>query len=131
MAEQENATQQEGLFFDSLKMNGKEIRDMRAKQLGMGAAMAYKSKVENLYFKVQQLEMEQVAALDLSPDNALSFIKVADFDPARFTEKDIEMAVELRNAKIKFLAALQRYESLFGRKYDFDGREDMVKSLNF
>lgn len=127
MAEQED----QGVFLNSLKMNGKEIRDNRAKNIGLGAEMAYKSRVDSLFFRVNTLMMEQENALDLSPDNAFSFIKLSDFQPEIFADKDIEMSIDLRNATIKFLVAVQRFEKLFGKEYLFTGKEEMVKSLSF
>lgn len=111
-------TKVQGIFQNSLKMNGKEVRDNRARQLALGAEMAYRSKVDGYLFELNTLIMEQENSLDLSPDNAFSFIKLSDFKPEIFAEKDTKMAFDIRNTAIKFLTAVNRYEELFGEKYN-------------
>lgn len=112
-----------GLFYDNLKMNGKEIRDNRAKQIAMGGEMAYESKVKTLYFDFVSKIMNQESSLDMSPDNTFSFIKVEDFKPDVFADKDVSLTLEIRNAAIKVLSAMKRYEKLFGKKYNIDDVE--------
>ena len=118
-----------GQFEESLRMNGREIRDNRAKNLSLGAKMAYKSMVDQLFFKYNTLLMEQENSLDFSPDNTFSFIKVTDFKPEMFAKGDAERTMEIRNVAIELLNIVKRYEKLFGEKYDFQGREQELKDI--
>ena len=52
--------------------------------------------------------------LDLSPTDALSLVLASDFDSKAYVEKDIELGVKIRNAKIKLEIAKQRFNYLFG-----------------
>lgn len=55
--------------------------------------------------------------MDLLPNNTTSTVIGSKFDPITFTERDIEIALKIRNIKIQLELAIQRYEVLFGEKY--------------
>lgn len=117
-----------GAFESLLRESGKQIRDRRAQNLSEDAKMAYKTYVENLGYDVRRLEREQEDALDLSPDNVFSIISAKNFEPDVFTQKDVDLGVRIRNAKVKFITAARRFQFLFGE--DVQMSEDLRLLMN-
>jgi hypothetical protein len=110
----EQAVQNEGAFFGSLKRNNKQIRDDRAIAIAEDTQLVYKRKIEDLDLSIKKMKREQENMLDLSPTNAQSLILASDFDSAIYTEKDIDLGVKIRNAEITLEIAKKRYDYLFG-----------------
>lgn len=104
-----------GSFVESLKRNNKQIRGDRATAIAEDAQMTYKREVEDLQIRIKRMERERDAMLDLSPTHADSLILASDFDAKRFTERDIELGVKIRQDEIKLEIAMARYEKLFGK----------------
>lgn len=123
-----NLEQNKGAFENLLRESGKQIRDRRAQNLSEDAKMAYKTYVENLGYDVRRLEREQEDALDLSPDNVFSIISAKNFEPDVFTQKDVDLGVRIRNAKVKFITAAKRFQFLFGENVQMS--EDLKELMN-
>ena len=77
----------QGIFFESLKRNNKQIRDDRAQAIAEDTEMAYKRQVEDLAIKIKRLSRQREGMLDLSPTDAMSLKLANDFDAQEFVEK--------------------------------------------
>lgn len=102
-----------GAFVDSLKRNNKKIRDDRAVAISEDAQIIFKRKIEDMELRVKKLVRERENMLDLSPTNADSLVLATDFDANAFADKDIDIALQIRNIKIKLDLAKLRYNVLF------------------
>jgi hypothetical protein len=102
-----------GAFVGSLVRNNKKIREDRAIAIAESAEMLYKRQVEDTELKIKQLKRDREAMLDLSPSDAQSLVLASDFDAKKFVEKDIELAVTIRNLEITLELAKNRYNYLF------------------
>jgi len=102
-----------GAFFGSLKRNNKQIRDDRALAIAEDTELVYKRKIEDLETSLKRMKREQENMLDLSPTNAQSLILASDFDSNKYSDKDIELGVKIRNTEITLEIAKKRYEYLF------------------
>lgn len=106
---------QNGIFQESLQRNNSKIRKDRASAIAEDAEVIYKRKVEDFSLQIKKLKRERSNLLDLSPTHADSLILATDFDSESFSNKDIEMGVQIRNLEIKLEIALNRYQELFGK----------------
>jgi hypothetical protein len=106
-------TVSKGAFLASLKRNNKQIREDRAQAIGEDCYLIYRRAIEDLQVNIKKMERDRENMLDLSPENALSLMLASDFDAATFVAKDIELAIRIRNEKIKLAEALKRFEILF------------------
>jgi len=113
-AEQEQSIT--GAFLSSLKRNNKQIREDRAQAIGEEAEITYKRTIEDLEISIKRMLRQQENMLDLSPDNALSLIVADKFDSRQYTDKDLELGIQIRNSEIKLEIAKKRYAYLFGGK---------------
>jgi hypothetical protein len=109
-------TEKEGAFSSSLKRNNKEIRNDRATAISEDTEVVYNRKIEDIELSIKRMRREQENMLDLSPTNAMSLMLANDFDCNKFTEKDVELGVKIRNAEITLEIATKRFEYLFGGK---------------
>jgi hypothetical protein len=105
----------QGAFLTSLKRNNRQIREDRAVAIYESAQLIYKRAVEDLEVNIKQMKREQENMLDLSPTTADSLVLASDFDSTRYTQKDIDLGVKIRNAEITLEIAKKRYEYLFGK----------------
>ncbi len=103
-----------GAFISSLKRNNRQIREDRAQAIGEEAQITYKRTVEDLELSIKRMKRQRENMLDLSPDNAMSLMVAEKFDARAFTDKDIELGVQIRNAEIKLEIATKQYAYLFG-----------------
>lgn len=102
-----------GAFLSSLKRNNKQIREDRAISIGEDAQLIYKRIIEDLEVGIKRMERDQENMLDLSPENATSLKLASDFNSQDYSEKDLELAMKIRNSKIKLKIARKRYGYLF------------------
>lgn len=103
-----------GAFIATLERNSEQIRKDRADSIQDVAEVTYRRAVEDLELELRELERNQSAMLDMSPDSTDSLILVKDFNAKRFTEKDLETAYKIRNLKLKLEIAKERCAYLFG-----------------
>jgi len=106
-----------GAFRASLKRNNKQIRDDRAMAIVDSAELKYRRKVEDLELKIIEMERELENMLDLSPTNAQSLTLASDFNADDYIGKDLEVAVKIRNERIRLEVAKERFEHLFEEEY--------------
>lgn len=110
----EGNTQSTGAFIQSLKRNNQKIREDRATMISDGARMSYRRQIEDLEMKIKQMKVELDAMLDMSPTDANSLILASDFDSTEYANKDLDIAVKIRNEEIRLEVARKRFEHLFG-----------------
>lgn len=103
-----------GAFINALKRNNKQIREDRAQAIVETAQLVFKRKIEDLEISIKQMKRDQENMLDLSPTTAQSLVIASDFDAVKYTDKDIELGLKIRNAEITLEIAKKRYEYLFG-----------------
>ncbi|MFV8363121.1 hypothetical protein ACNQGO_06985 [Flavobacterium sp. ZT3P35] len=101
-------------FIESLKRNNDQIREDRANIIGADSELIYRRRVEDIELKIKRLEREQEGLIDVSPldKNSLTF---ADFQPEAFVQKDMELALIIRNLNIHLEITRMRFEYLFGK----------------
>ncbi|MFV8356704.1 hypothetical protein ACNQGB_11040 [Flavobacterium sp. XS1P32] len=101
-------------FIESLKRNNDQIREDRANIIGADSELIYRRRVEDIELKIKRLEREQEGLIDVSPldKNSLTF---ADFQPEAFVQKDMELALIIRNLNIQLEITRMRFEYLFGK----------------
>lgn len=104
-----------GAFIDSLKRNNAKIRSDRAIAIAEDAEMIYKREIEDLQVEIKKLLRERENALDLSPTTTDSLILATDFKSKDFVQRDLKMAVDIRNLTIKYELAVDRYNYLFNK----------------
>lgn len=102
-----------GAFFQSLKRNNSQIKLDRATAISEDAEMSYGRMVEDLKMELKRLLRERANMLDLSPTNTQSLMLANDFDARKFSERDLEIGVKIRNLEIKIEVAEARYNELF------------------
>ena len=112
--ESKEPVEKDGAFLSSLKRNNKQIRSDRAQAIGEEAEITYKRTIEDLEISIKRMQRQQENMLDLSPDNALSLIVAEKFDSRQYTDKDIDLGIQIRNAEIRLEIAKKRYAYLFG-----------------
>ena len=105
--------EKQGAFVESLMRNNKQIKADRATSISKTAKVMYKRKVEDLILEIDQMEEDRRNLLDLSPTNALTLVVASDFKASEFAEKDFQLSVAIRNAKIKLAIWQTRYNFLF------------------
>ena len=103
-------------FIESLKRNNDQIREDRANIIGADSELIYRRLVEDIDLKIKRLEREQEGLTDVSPldKNSLTF---ADFQPEAFVQKDLELALTIRNLNIQLEITRTRFEYLFGKTF--------------
>jgi len=105
-----------GAFYESLVRNNGQIRRDRAAAIFEDARLQCRREVEDLELRLKKLRWERESMLDLSPTDADSLVLASDFNARMFVERDLNIAVQLRNLEIKTQLARARYEHLFGPK---------------
>lgn len=102
-----------GAFSASLKRNNRQIRDDRATMIVSNAELMYRRKIENIEIDIRNMEMELDNMLDLSPTNSQSLVMASDFNAELYINKDVDIAMKIRNMKILLNVAKARYAHLF------------------
>jgi hypothetical protein len=104
----------QGQFVASLKRNNDQIKSYRADSISSKTELAYKHKVENLDFLLDDLRRKQDEMLDMSPDNTQSLVLAKNFDEKVWVEEDNRLALEIHNTEVKLKLAKARFKTLFG-----------------
>ena len=102
-----------GVFSTNLKRNFKQIRDDRAEAITEDVYLIYKRTIEDLRLENRKLQRQRENMLDIAPANtqSITFEKV---DALNFVEKDLKLAIEIRENEIKAEEAVKRFKYLFG-----------------
>ena len=103
-----------GAFVSSLKRNNARIREDRATAISEDTQLMYKRQIEDIEVRIKRLKRDQENMLDLSPHHADSLVLATDFKSDEFVNKDIKIAVDIRNLEIQLELAQKRYSYLFG-----------------
>lgn len=105
-----------GTFDLSLKRNNKQIRDDRATSISRKTKKKYKLLIDDMEDEVLDLETDMENMLDLSPTNTQSLALAVDFNSTEYSSNDLEIAMKIRNLKIKIEVGKARYKRLFGEE---------------
>ena len=111
-----DTTEVPGAFLSNLVRTNTKIKRDRAVAIAEDVQMTYKRAVEDLEIRIKRLVREQENQLDMSPDTALSLKPAKDVDALAFTDKDLDLGLQIRNEEIKLEIAKKRYAYLFGGK---------------
>lgn len=102
-----------GAFIASLQRNNKQIKTDRAQAIAEEAEITYKRTIEDLEITIKRLKRQRENMLDMSPENTYSLIVADKFDSRQFTDKDIDLGVQIREAEIRLEIAKASYARLF------------------
>jgi hypothetical protein len=102
-----------GTFVESLKRSNSKIKADRAVAIAENFELFFKRKVEDLEIQLKSLKRERDQMYDLSPTTTDSLILAAEFDAAKYTNKDIEVGRQIRDLEITIEIASARYNELF------------------
>jgi len=105
-----------GAFQVSLQRNNTKIRADRAAAISEDTEVLYKRTIEDLELSLKKMKREQENMLDLSPSDSTSLVLASDFDSTSYVDKDLSIAVKIRNETIKLEIAKERFDYLFGSK---------------
>ena len=109
-----------GAMLASLKRSNREIKDDRAAVISEDSETSYRRKVEDIEKYIRNMDRNRAGALDLSPNNVFSLQLANSFNGEKFCEDDLELSVKIRNEKIKLNIAKERYNYLFGHKFELE-----------
>lgn len=110
----EEEKKMDGAFLTSLKRNNKQIKEDRALAISDDAEMIFRRKVEDIGLQIKRMKRDRENMLDLSPTTAQSLVLASDFNADEFVNKEIDLAIKIREATIKLELATERYKYLFG-----------------
>lgn len=105
-----------GKFMDSLVRTNKQIKADRAEAISEDAGIRFRREVEDISLEIKRKKRERENMLDLSPSNALTLMVAENFDAPKFVERDLQLAIDIRNLEIKFELANARLKELFGEE---------------
>ena len=122
MNEESNGTQivkESGFVRENLNRNAKQLRQDRAESIYEELQVRFDRRVQDLELDLKRLRREQNAEFDFNPANthSLVFDKV---DAVQVQEKDEQTSMKIRETLIRLNDAKQRYNFLFGDKYDLE-----------
>jgi len=111
--------QNPGQFYNILRRNNTTIREDRASQISEDAELIYRRLIEDIERGMKTLQRQRVQMMDVSPLTIESLEPAKGFDPNKFVETDLNIGLKLRESQIRLDIAVERYELLFGKTYQF------------
>ena len=109
-----------GYLAHSLNRTNKQIRQERGDAIAEDLEIIYRRKVEDLETDVKRSITKQKNAFDFSPTNSQSLVMAKELESVDILERDLELGVKVRELKIKLNIAKERYNILFGEKYNLE-----------
>lgn len=113
-----------GYMAHSLTRTNNKIKRDRAESIAEDVKLSYKRKVEDLQMEMRKLQRKQKGLFDFSPESSFSLVLADDVEGVDIVDRDMELALEIRNTKVKLIEAKKRYNHLFGKTYDVE--EELV-----
>lgn len=110
-----------GFLQQSLNRSNKQIRQERGDAIAEDLEIVYKRKVEDLEVEVKRAMRKQENAFDFSPTNSQSLVMAKELESVDILSQDLALSLEVRNTRIQLYLASERYNILFGFKYELDG----------
>jgi len=104
-----------GAFLATLVRTNTKIKRDRAVAIAEDVQMTFKRQVEDIEIKIKRLKREQENMLDMSPETAMSLKPAKDVDALAFTDKYLEVGVQIREEEIRLEIAQKAYDHLFGK----------------
>lgn len=112
----EELRKMEGEMAESLLRNAGKIKEDRALTVLRMAEKFYRRRVEDIKERIENLTIEQSNRLDMSPDDINTLKVAADFDAEAFYNKDKQLTLSIREAKVELEEMEARYNRLFRKK---------------
>lgn len=103
-----------GALQQSLDRNSKTIRKDRAQTISDTARLRYRRAIEDKHLSLRECKSQQDALIDMSPDNTMSIIRVADFDAEEFVKANADLARKIYDLSIVIEVMTADYKRLFG-----------------
>lgn len=110
----------EGYLAHSLTRSGDEIKKDRAESIAEDIRIAYKRRVEDLQTEIKKIKRRMKGAFDFSPNSTFSLVLADNVEGVDVVDKDMELALEYRNKKVKLILAKKRYNHLFGKEFEIN-----------
>lgn len=105
-----------GLIHDSLSRSNKKIRSERGDALAEQLETTFRRDIEDIRYKIKDLERNRRGMYDFSPDNAHSLVMLRDVNAKAILEKEKEATDNIRNMKIELELSEERFLELFGKE---------------
>lgn len=102
----------------SLLRSKSKIKEERAIAIWRTGERFFKRQVEDLEAKLEDMEINKQAMLDLSPTDANSLVAGADFDAEDFYKAHLSLALKMRETRIQLEEAKAVYNDLFVAETD-------------
>ncbi len=111
-----------GSFYKDLTASFKTIKAARALSVAEDTEITYKRRIEDLCREYNTLvRNRENLMLDMYPESATSTRVIpADFSPAEFLRKDLQIGLDARDIKDNLEIVVDRYEALFGEYPDHE-----------
>jgi len=113
-----DGTEMKGLLGQSLQRSTNDIRKDRALMIYEDLEREYDRKIDDLDRDIRRKESNQNREFDFSPGTTIQLTLSDNFDPLNVLEQDFGTSLEIREMKIKRNLYAERYNVLFGSKYD-------------
>lgn len=121
-----NETEVKGYLNQVLSRTNREIRQQRGDAIAEDLELAYRRKIEDLETDITRAKRNQDNAFDFSPTNTQSLL-LKSVDALEIMKSDLDISYDVRNKYIQLQLAKQRYNYLFGFKYEVD--EDGLRQI--
>jgi len=103
-----------GYMHESLARTSKAIRMERGEAISEDLEMAYKREIEDLRSDIKKAKRNQLNMFDFGGTSTFSLIVAKDVEAKEIKDKDLVIALDIRNLNISLELAVERYEFLFG-----------------
>ena len=104
-----------GFLLQSLSRTNADIRKDRGDAIFEDLEIAFKRDVEDAHRKIKQIERQRKDMYDFSPNSTTSLVLAKNVQADEILQKDKVFTLEMRDAKIDFDLAQERYTFLFGK----------------
>lgn len=109
-----------GYVADMLRRAPSKVREDRGAFIIEEIKVVLKRTIEDLEITISRKQNELAKLYDFSTDSAFSLV-LKDVDGKTIVDKDLEIALTIRNLRIQCVSAKLRYNHLFGETYMITG----------
>jgi hypothetical protein len=111
------AEEQAGEVYESLSRSNSQIRKDRGDAIAEDLETVFKRAAEDSARDLNRLIRNRKAMYDFSPSQTTSLVLAKDVIADEILEQDKTLTLEIRNKKIEHELDVERYETLFGKKF--------------
>ena len=108
-----------GEFALQVLRNPKQIKADRGLAIVEETQLVYRRTIEDIDMNINKMNRTKRAMTDLSPADKTS-LNFADFNSLDFVKRHSDLAMAIRQEKIKLNSAKQEYNTLFGHIYELE-----------